>query len=61
MAALGTLVRERPVASCGWLPGEERREHQSDLEKNRMENLIKRLLRTLAENRCGNKLNDFAH
>ena len=35
------LMRERTAASRGWLAGEtengERREHQSGLEKNRME------------------------
>ena len=41
MVALGMLMRERTAASRGWLAGEtengERREHQSGLEKNRME------------------------
>jgi hypothetical protein len=39
--ALETVVRATTVASCEWLAGEaengERRERQSDLEKNRME------------------------
>jgi hypothetical protein len=52
MVALGKPARERTVASCvagGKAENAERREREADVEKNGMEEPLKRLPRTLAE------------